>query len=145
MIKPHKTIGENYLERWHIIPRNRFFNIYLHKFSGSDDDRALHCHPWPSFSIRLKGQMLEHRRTILQDDGQVVQDMNYGTPIKSRVRRFMFRSATYAHRLELVTPVAWTLFITGPRIRDWYFWCPKGPVHYSLMTTPDGKKIGGCE
>ena len=46
-IKP-KVIGKNYLSRWHIIPRNRYFNIYLHKFVGSDDDRALHDHPWRS-------------------------------------------------------------------------------------------------
>ena len=30
-----------YLLRWWIIQRNRFFNIYLHKFLRSDDDLAL--------------------------------------------------------------------------------------------------------
>gem|GEM_PF-6734848 len=29
MIKPSKVIGENYLSRWHVIPRNPIFNIYL--------------------------------------------------------------------------------------------------------------------
>ena len=57
---PSKVIGEDYLSRWHIIPRNRFFNIYLHRFTGSDDDRALHCHPWASVSIKLRGVLFEH-------------------------------------------------------------------------------------
>ena len=35
-----------YLLRWFLIPRNPVFNVYLHKFMRSDDDRALHTHPW---------------------------------------------------------------------------------------------------
>ena len=35
-----------YLLRWFVIPRNPVFNIYLHRFLRSDDDRALHDHPW---------------------------------------------------------------------------------------------------
>lgn len=143
-MKPHVTIGVNYLERWHIIPKNRFFNVYLHKFSGSDDDRAMHDHPWYSFSIKLKGQMIEHRRTVLQDNGDITQNIKYGIPTRVPVRRLMFRPAGYAHRLELVSPVAYTLFITGPRIREWGFHCPERWKHWTLMSTPDGKPIGGC-
>lgn len=36
---PDIIIGENgddYLHRWYVIPRNRFFNIYLHYFLRSD-------------------------------------------------------------------------------------------------------------
>lgn len=53
------TIGGHerpYLLRWFIIPRNRFFNIYLHKFLRSDDDRALLDH----FGRQLFGT--HHRR-----------------------------------------------------------------------------------
>ncbi len=54
--------GKNdpYVRRWWIIPRNRFFNIYLHQFLHSDDDRALHDHPWVNFSYLLRGGYLEH-------------------------------------------------------------------------------------
>ncbi len=44
MRKPDFTvIGQGteevpYLQRWWVIPRNRWFNIYLHKFQHSDDD-----------------------------------------------------------------------------------------------------------
>jgi hypothetical protein len=45
---PDFVIGGDspYMLRWWIIPRNKFFNIYLHRFLRSDDDRALHDHPW---------------------------------------------------------------------------------------------------
>lgn len=138
MIKPSKVIGENYLSRWHVIPRNPVFNIYVHKFTGSDDDRALHCHPWASVSFLLKGHLLE------------IYEMGKAKPYEATrsIRRFIpvFRWAKHKHRLILDGGPAWTVFITGPRFRnDWFFWCAKGPVHYSLMTTPDGKQIGGCE
>src|SRR3546814_8204117 len=41
--KPDITIGGEdnpYLRRWYIIPRNRWFNVYLHEFLRDDDDRA---------------------------------------------------------------------------------------------------------
>lgn len=129
MIKPSKVIGENYLSRWHVIPRNPVFNIYVHKFTGSDDDRAMHDHPFASFSIKLKGCMLEH----------------YGDNRVRFARTLTYRKAKFAHRLEIVKGPAWTIFITGPRFREWGFHCPKGWVHWSKMTTPDGKQIGGCE
>lgn len=69
LIKPSKVItldgidgGERrpYLTRWHLIPRNRWFNLYLHKFVHGDDERALHDHPWPSASLILGGRYIEH-------------------------------------------------------------------------------------
>lgn len=120
MRKPHRTIGVNYLERWYIIPRNRWFNVYLHKFSGSDDGRALHDHPWWSVSVLLKGSLWE-----------VTPHPEYKDWTKyRRVRRLIprFRRATALHRI--VKPdhpePAWTLFITGPRRREWGFQCPDG-------------------
>jgi hypothetical protein len=102
---------------------------YLHKFLRDDDDRALHDHPWWSLSIIICGAYIEH----LQDGS----------------RRFCnrwsitFRRAKHRHRIELYNNVwvkkkvngewvdihykkmpAWTIFITGPKIREWGFWCP---------------------
>jgi len=128
---PDIKIGGNYLHRWYVIPRNRWFNIYLHKFGCSDDDRALHCHPWFSVSFLLKGQMVEHS--------------NKG--VKS-IKRFLpiFRTAKFAHRLELVEGPVWTVFITGPNIRQWGFHCPNGWKHWKEFTTADGRNIGkGCQ
>lgn len=40
---PDFIIGgaDPYMLRWWVIPRNKVFNIYLHRFLRSDDDRAL--------------------------------------------------------------------------------------------------------
>src|SRR5271156_1916144 len=48
-----------YMRRWWIIPRNRVFNIYLHHFLRSDDDRALHDHPSWNISFILEGAYTE--------------------------------------------------------------------------------------
>jgi hypothetical protein len=49
--------GEPYLERYYVFleRQNRFpFNIFVHKFLKSDPD-DVHDHPWPYFTIILKG------------------------------------------------------------------------------------------
>lgn len=120
-----------YLVRWYIIPRNPLFNIYLHKIIRDDDDRALHDHPWWSLSLRLRGDLIEV-------DGN-------GQHFVGRVR---LRSATYAHRLcipKFQKGASWTLFFTGPRLREWGFHCPSGWQHWSEFTDVTGAKIGkGC-
>lgn len=135
-MSPHKTIGVNYLERWHIIPRNRFFNIYLHKFSGPDYDRAMHDHPWPSVSFLLKGTLREWYRKPHES-----------LPNRRTIRRFLpvFRSAKHAHQLVPLNGPAWTIFVTGPVVREWGFLCPKGWQHWRTMADENGNMIGGCE
>ena len=119
---PDIIIGEEhnpYLLRWYIIPRNRFFNIYLHKFCRSDDDRALHDHPWLfNLSVLVEGIYHEHL-----PGGRVVRRM------AGRLSGFKFRWGKSPHRVALLKtwgeciprlglriqeeePV-WTLFITG--------------------------------
>ena len=123
-----------YMLRWFLIPRNRFFNVYHHRILRSDDDRALHDHPWWSLSIVLDGQMLE----VLPDD--VRRQLREGD--------IVLRRADSAHRLEL-RDHAWchTLFITGPRIREWGFHCPQGWKHWKDFTAPgDSGQVGkGCD
>lgn len=126
-----------YLRRWYVVPRNPFFNVYLHHFLRSDDDRALHDHPWWNFSFLLDGCYLEH--TIAAGG------------VNHRAFRqtgdFKFRRARAAHRVELVDGPCWTLFITGPRIREWGFHCPHGWRHWRDFTAGTrGETIGkGCD
>lgn len=130
-----------YLRRWWVIPRNRWFNVYLHHFMRSDDDRALHDHPWWNVSVLLEGEYREH------------------TPEGVFLRRpgaFYARRAVAAHRVELLegedgrlVPV-WTLFITGPRVREWGFLCPRGWRHWREFTgvrdgANDGRPGIGCD
>ena len=121
-----------YLLRWWIIPRNRFFNIYLHCILADDDDRALHDHPFDNVSVLLKGSYREHLKGGLS----------------KIVRRFRprFRRAECAHRLEVVDGPVWSLFITGPRRREWYFHCPQGLVVWTdFVDARDTGKVGkGC-
>ncbi|MDD2878559.1 MAG: hypothetical protein PHZ23_15175 [Acidiphilium sp.] len=118
-----------YLKRWILLPRNRFWNIYVHRFLQSDDDRALHDHPWPSVSVLLDGQYLEHLpggRTVLHGQGAII-----------------LRSAKSAHRIELTSGPVWTLFIIGPHVRDWGFLCPQGWRHWREFTSGDRGGRGG--
>ena len=141
---PDVVIGDGnppYLRRWWIIPRNPVFNIYLHQFGASDDDRALHSHPWLfNASIVLRGFYREH-----QPDGS--------KPLRVQGNAF-WRWGSAWHRVELLPTVwgqpypCWTLFITGPRVRQWGFACPQGFVHWKRFTDPatGGTTIGrGCD
>ena len=134
MRDPDFIIGEPdrpYLLRWWILPKNKWFNVYIHLILRNDDDRALHDHPWSSLSVILSGSYREITKT------------------SRRVHRpggFILRHAEYAHRLEVVNGPVWTLFITGPNIREWGFHCPKGWVHWQTFCATDDKgRIGaGC-
>lgn len=113
-IEPDVNIGPDQLHRYFVIPRNRMFNMYLHKILKSDNAKALHDHPWWSISIPLKGLMAEKTPQ--------------GIYILSKWKP-KFRKPTYQHSLIVDKPV-WTLFITGPKVRDWGFW-PNGRfVHW---------------
>ncbi len=129
---PDRIIGDCYLHRWHLLPRNRFCNVYLHRYLGSDDDRALHDHPWHSVSFLLRGRLREHLQ------GGRSREIARGWPV--------WRAPTLAHRLDLLSDTALTVFITGPRVRDWGFYCPQGWRHWSVFTDQTGNKIGrGCD
>ncbi len=126
----------DYLCRWWVIPRNRLFNIYLHLVRKSDDDRALHDHPWINASIVLEGEYDEvtPKGTFRRTAGSVV-----------------LRRAKALHRLVLPSngehgEFAMTFFITGPKIRNWGFACPKGWVPWQkFVSARDEGEVGpGC-
>lgn len=144
-----------YLCRWHVIPRNRFCNIYLHHFLRSDDDRALHDHPWVSFSWLLKGRYTEitNLRLPLSNNRQLfvltgpLNDINLSVNYREGDRIYRL-SGKSAHRI-VINPgeTCWTLFITGPRYREWGFYCPQGWIPWYKFTDPADKGgIGkGCD
>lgn len=167
---PDVIIGEldnPYLLRWWLIPKNRFFNVYLHRFMRSDDDRALHDHPWWSLGMILSkgGKYWEHLPDMSMDyvgywfegdEKLTTRWEKFRTSIKVLRHRFqpVLRRADHIHRVELLKDEAgkeipvWTLFITGPKIREWGFWCPKGFKHWQkfVETRPGGNQVGpGCD
>lgn len=144
--RPDFVIGGTewpYLLRWYVIPRNRWFNIYLHLFLRSDDDRALHSHPWRwNVSVLLSGSYTE----VLPADpavpaGETVSVVREQGDIK-------FRWGESYHRVELTKGAVWTLFLTGRNVREWGFACPKGFKHWRDFTAArDGEpgRVGpGC-
>jgi len=104
-----RTGDKPYLERYYLFLKNRKkfpFNIFLHKFLQSDPDE-LHDHPWPYFSLILKGGYWET------------------TPMGCFWRApgyFQMCEPKSLHRIELKPNVpAWTLFIPGRKRREWGF------------------------
>ncbi len=125
-------VDNPYLRRWWIVPRNELCNVYLHEVLRSDDDRALHDHPWVNTSMILAGGYHEHT-----PDGVFWREPGW----------VGHREATALHRL--VVPDggrAITLFMTGPIVREWGFACPQGWVPWQEFTNPANPgEIGrGC-
>ncbi len=139
---PDVVIGGSeapYLMRWWVIPRNPILNVYLHEFRRDDDDRAEHCHPWLSLSLALGGgRMIE----IIRHGEQVYRLREIGPG------SLVFRRGVHAHRMTIDgIGKPRTLFITGPRFREWGFWCANSRwVHWKEFTAPtDSSRIGkGC-
>lgn len=130
---PDFVIGDPaYLERWWIIPRNEWQNVYLHRILRDDDDRALHDHPWDNVSLLLDGSYRE-----ITPDGEFIRGPG----------ALVHRKATDSHRLELIDgKPALSLFFTGAKVRNWGFHCPNGWVPWQDFTAgAHGELIGrGC-
>lgn len=113
-----------YLLRWYIKRADADLkgvdgNVFLHCFLRSDYDRALHNHPWDSCSIILDGEYLEY----------VENHISW----HRRPGDIIMRAAKHAHRVELIDgKPCWSLFITGPKYREWGFLTgPNGWVHWA--------------
>ena len=144
--------GNPYLERWHLLPKRACFNFFLHRVRRSDDERALHDHPWWNLSIILEGGYLE----IVPADRR--RPAGPTRVIHRQPGSVILRRATAAHRLVLLRhhdaqgnaldlAAAITLFATGPVLRPWGFWCPQGwRSRREFTATADGQPLGrGCE
>ena len=114
-----RTDNEPYLERYYVFLKDRRwfpFNVFVHKFLQSDPGHP-HDHPWAFCTIILRGGYWEWRPVL----------NNMGRPMGERVQwkgagSIRFGHARDYHRVELepgVTP--WTLFIPGPKFREWGF------------------------
>lgn len=139
--QPDVVIGDDYLRRWWVIPRNPFLNVYLHEIRKSDDDRAGHDHPWDNRTLVIEGGYDEIRYDPLFPWREVAR-------VSRAAGDCVDRRATDTHRL--IVPeggYAVTLFVTGPKVRDWGFWCPEGRfVPWQDFTAPgDPTQVGkGC-
>lgn len=139
--QPDFVIGDDYLHRWWLTPWTGWFikgegwrkqvgrilpNAYLHVVINGDDPRALHDHPFDNLSIILAGSYWE----ILKG----------GLCKKRSAGDICFRRAETRHRLEVTDggPVL-SLFITGPRRREWGFYTENGWVHWKNYTAENDR------
>ena len=118
------VIRERYMRRWWLIPRNPFLNVYFHVFEGPDEP-VLHDHPWLNLSFVLKGSYFEYTPTRKDDP----------TELQRHVRKpgdLVLRGPRALHFIEpRGEGKVYTIFITGPRVREWGFLCPdRGWVHW---------------
>ena len=111
--------NEPYLERYYLFlkERDRFpFNVFLHKFLKSDPD-DVHDHPWPYTTIILRGgywEWIPIFDSVGRKTGEIQHWRGPG--------HFRTCSATSYHRIELDPNItAWTLFMPGPKQREWGF------------------------
>ena len=111
--------GEPYLERYYVFlkDRDRFpFNIFVHKFLKSDPD-DVHDHPWPYFTIILKGGYWEWVPQFNAQGQRTGEIAKWRAP-----GHFRWCSAKSFHRIELDPDVdCWTLFMPGVKQREWGF------------------------
>lgn len=138
--------------RWWVIPRNRWFNVCLHKFL-QDDGQDLHDHPWNNVSCVLRRGYSEQRFVYPPVEGQPLPPTYL---VRRDPFRLGFRQAEEAHQVVLdkaakgTSIPCWSLFFTGHSRRMWGFWCAgNGRAHwkpYTEYTAPDqyGKTGAGC-
>jgi hypothetical protein len=134
--------GSPYMDRyWVIFPRwiTGGWGVRVHVIRSSDDDRALHDHPWDFKSIILKDGYWEVFGVY--DDWKTAQiisiKLGYQWKFEPQSGKFvvgMYRKAgdvniadaTRVHRIRLhkfndTEQAATTLFFTGPRKQSWGF------------------------
>lgn len=124
-----------YLHRWYVFRTERI-SLFIHKFVRSDEDRALHDHPWGFFVLPIWRGYIEHHdpkcEACKNNGGRCLLD---GKSHSRRVHPIIgarLRTALYRHRVELIgNKPAWSLFIRFKKIREWGFWMPEGFVQWN--------------
>lgn len=144
MRKPDLIIGSRdnpQTLRWHIVCW-RGWQLALHKWCRSDEDRALHDHSGNNVSLILSPQgynEIVRERAHDEDypcepvgwihagDGEFYRDVT----VRRRAWIPYFRRAEAPHRIALrdARPV-WSLWLRWPPHREWGFWCPRGWRHW---------------
>lgn len=169
---PHEPLAD-YMARFWVRKQNADKSNWcarIHNIKRSDQDRALHDHPWPNASLVLKGGYWE----VVPGTYQSTREANFegatpyflelhrlmhergGNQVTVKQRRelarmgvywrgpgaFVRRKAAALHRLVIPKGgEAWSLFIMGPKCREWGFATPEGWVHNVAYTQALGRDV----
>lgn len=107
--------------------------IYLHQFHASDEDRALHDHPYSFITILLSSGYWEHvpiigaRWNAEKGDWVDVEAVQRVWRCRFSI---LFRRAEHKHRVELETAPTWTMVIRFKKRRLWGFHTANGWVDW---------------
>lgn len=112
-------------------------HVYIHRFHRSDQDLALHNHPWKwALSFVVSGGYEEERRvgkTCVPCGGRRGYDLDcplcqgVGNSFEVVRRTVGPLSCNWIdhdtfHRVDLLEKDAWSVFVAGPRVTEWSFW-----------------------
>lgn len=117
--------GSVYLRRYGVVDLPDGGHVYLHRIERSDEDSALHDHPWPANALILVEGYREERRVV-----------DVTMPTRYDVERQRFKPGDVNpimtdtfHRIDLIDGrPAWTILLTGPKVQrphgqdSWSFW-----------------------
>lgn len=170
---PHESLAD-YMDRSWLIRQNADKSnicIRIHHVKRSDEDRALHCHPWWNVSWLLRGgywevvpgiyqaareagfegataQLLAFHERIVNEPGEHVSRSDRRELKKLGVHwrgrgAIVLRSSRALHRL--VVPAgrdAWSLFMMGGKSKEWGFQTrDRGWVHNVEYTKELGRDV----
>lgn len=142
--------GNPYILRWYLVPRNETGNIYLHVQVARDPERPLHDHPWANTSIILANGYDEivpgSHATGQMETPRVCRTTH---TFRRRQGDVVHRTPEQAHRIVLrpEDPYSISLFVTGPKTREWGFWTtgqggnPIWVDHREVIQVRDGRSI----
>jgi hypothetical protein len=117
--EPIGPVGDPLLYRYYVIPRNRWFNVYLHNLRRSDYG-DLHDHRMACISLILQGRYFEQQFVERPVEGEPLP-LTTVVPV-DRLRPYV-RQARAAHRILIEEEtIVWSLFIGFPHVRNWGFW-----------------------
>jgi hypothetical protein len=130
MRTPYAHIGD-YMERYWLLQPSKWtfgIGVRVHHILRSDQDRALHTHPWWFVSLILRGVYWEVTPAPAGSRGADhggyvnVQEPIFFCPRKAG--SIAFRARASRHKLVLLRGPVWTLVITGPDHGEWGFHVP---------------------
>lgn len=85
--------------------------LFLHHFVESDEEDRIHSHPWFGVSLILSGAYREFRYGL--EEKPTTRDFHAGDVNELEPRDW--------HRIRLLTPDCWTLFLAGRYVQPWGF------------------------
>lgn len=130
---PSKTNPDQvYLRRLRVV-QTPWFSTLIHWIYEPDPDRDPHDHPWPFWSLIVRGGYVErvygryapNSRTPLLSVAKRLE--NYNTRVWRR-RSWHKMSIEDAHHITEVIPGTITCVFTGRRVRQFCFWTPEGEI-----------------